>query len=82
MTNPNITITVTPEMKRRMDAMKEVNWSEVARAAFLQNLQPSAAPTGVNKVVSTLSEKKRHPYASLPDYESRSNDRRGYSSES
>ena len=35
---PNVTIAVTPELKRRMDAMDTVNWSGVARHAIERHL--------------------------------------------
>ena len=38
--------------------MKEVNWSEIARIAFLQKMQPSAAPSGINRVISLLTKKR------------------------
>lgn len=34
-----ITVRVDKEMKRRMEKMKETNWSEVIRAAILQKIE-------------------------------------------
>lgn len=35
----NITIRVPDELKRRMEELREVNWSEVARRAFEETIQ-------------------------------------------
>ena len=35
---PNITLVVPSELKRKMDAFPEMNWSEVARQAFRRKL--------------------------------------------
>lgn len=35
----NVTLSVPKEMKKEMDKFKEINWSEVARQAFMQKLR-------------------------------------------
>jgi predicted transcriptional regulator len=35
----NVTIRVPDELKRRMEELREVNWSEVARSAFEETVQ-------------------------------------------
>ncbi len=39
MNSTNITITVDNELKRKMEELKQVNWSEVARAAFEEKIK-------------------------------------------
>ena len=34
-----MTLAVPEELKRRMDSFREMNWSEVARQAFMQRLE-------------------------------------------
>ena len=34
-----MTLAVPPELKHRMDAFPEMNWSEVARQSFVQRVQ-------------------------------------------
>lgn len=34
-----VTLSVPTEMKHKMDAFPEINWSEVARQAFLQKIE-------------------------------------------
>jgi len=36
---PNITLSVSKEMKQKMDSFPEINWSEVARQAFRQKIE-------------------------------------------
>lgn len=35
---PNITLSIPEDLKKDMDSMKEINWSEIARAAIKQRL--------------------------------------------
>jgi hypothetical protein len=35
---PNITLSVPEELKRKMDEFKVINWSEVAREAFIEKI--------------------------------------------
>jgi hypothetical protein len=35
---PNITLSVPEELKRKMDKFKVINWSEVAREAFIEKI--------------------------------------------
>ena len=46
---PNVTIAVTPELKRRMDAMDTVNWSGVARHAIERHLTDLEAFKAITK---------------------------------
>lgn len=54
---PTITLSVPEDLKREMDEFKEMNWSEVARAAIRQKLAELALfKTIVGK--SKLSDKE------------------------
>lgn len=35
----NITVSVPPDLKRQMEHHKKINWSEVARRAFVQEIR-------------------------------------------
>jgi predicted transcriptional regulator len=39
MSSTNITITVDKELKKKMEEMKQVNWSKVARKAFEEEIK-------------------------------------------
>jgi len=39
MSSSSITITVDRELKKRMEELKQVNWSRIARAAFEQKIK-------------------------------------------
>jgi hypothetical protein len=39
MSSTNITITVDKELKKKMEEMKQVNWSKVAREAFEEEIK-------------------------------------------
>ena len=36
---PNITVSISEELKKKMDALKVINWSEVAREAFAKRVE-------------------------------------------
>lgn len=38
MSSTNITVTVDRELKKKMEELKQVNWSKVAREAFEQKI--------------------------------------------
>lgn len=39
MSSTNVTITVDRELKRKMEELKQVNWSKVARTAFEEEIR-------------------------------------------
>ena len=39
LSSTNVTITVDRELKKRMEKLKEVNWSRVAREAFEEEIR-------------------------------------------
>ncbi len=47
---PNITIAVPADLKREMDTVKEINWSEVARIAIKTKLSQL-------KILQSIAEK-------------------------
>lgn len=52
-----VTVSVPSELKHKMDEFAEINWSEVARQAFLQKVSDLAFLKGF-KAKSALSEKE------------------------
>lgn len=50
MTSTNVTITVDRKLKEKMEELKQVNWSEVARAAFEQEILRESRKQAVEEI--------------------------------
>ena len=44
---PNITLSVTPELKLRMEEFPDINWSEVARQAIFRRAEELSILKGI-----------------------------------
>ena len=55
----HLTISIPEELKRKMDLLKVINWSEVAREAFVKRVELSEGYERFEKIVSKsrLTEK-------------------------
>lgn len=55
----HLTISIPEELKRKMDLLKIINWSEVAREAFVKRVEISEGYERFEKIISKsrLTEK-------------------------
>lgn len=51
----NISVRIDPELKKKMDSLKHLNWSEVIRKAIKSEIQNE---TGMNKAKAVLLNEK------------------------
>ena len=58
MSSSNITITVDRELKKRMEELKQVNWSKVARDAFEEEIRRETRRQITNDI-KAIREKDR-----------------------
>ena len=49
---PNVTIAVPEELKSKMEALRAINWSEVAREAFAKTIELNKEFEEFKKIVS------------------------------
>lgn len=46
----NVTVSVPPDLKHRMEHHREINWSEVARRAFEEEMQRREMEDAVSRI--------------------------------
>ena len=58
MASTNVTITVDKELKKKMEELKQVNWSKVARIAFEEEVRRESRRRITNEI-KAIREKDR-----------------------
>ena len=54
----NVTVSVTPELKHRMEHHREVNWSEVARRAFEEEMHRREMKEAASQIKELRAQSK------------------------